>query len=162
MRQIDLSDYSVRVRNQEEQYLLKDGRGPFSTIQECLDAMGVDKADRPSHNRWPDLPQQYKDQIVPHEWVEVPYVVKDSLIELMFSRDLHLSGPELLQRDDLARKIMAADGAVLLEEAEWLKLNNATEAITGFGKADVELVRRIIKAEPVEVEEKPAEEEATG
>ena len=160
MRRIDLTDYTVPVRNEEEQYRLKDGRGPFGSIQECLDALGVERVNRPSNNNWNDLPPQYRDQIIPMETVDIPYKMKESLVELMFSRDLHLSGPELLDRDDLARKIMAADGVVLLEEAEWGKLNAAASNITGFGKPDVEMVRRTLRAEVVEVEEKGKEEQA--
>lgn len=45
------------------QYFLKDGRGPYESIQDALDAMGVDKANRPTHNRWERLGEDYRDQI---------------------------------------------------------------------------------------------------
>lgn len=107
MRQIDLSDYTVRVRN---------GNG---------------------------------------EWVDMPYEFRDSMIELLFARDLQLSGTELLERDDLARKIRdCADGHILLEEGEWNKLVISANTIRGLGRPDVELVRRILEAPKVEVEEK--------
>lgn len=160
MRRIDLTNYMVKVPNQDEQYRLKDGRGPFPSIQESLDALGVPKEGRPNYNRWPELPQEHQDQIIPVDLVDIPYIMKDSMVELLFSRDLNISGPELLERDDLARKIMAADGHVLLEEAEWGKLNDACANLSHFGKPDIEMVRRVMKAEPVEVEEKKAEEEA--
>lgn len=107
MRQIDLSNYTVRVR---------DEKG---------------------------------------EWTDLPYETKDSMIELLFARDLQLSGTELLVRDDLARKIRdCADGHILLEEEEWNKLVISANTIRGLGRPDVELVHRILKAEKVEVEEK--------
>lgn len=159
MRRIDLTNYTVPVRNEEEQYALKDGR-TFSSIQACLEALGVEL----DCHRWPDLPQEYQDQITPVEWVDMPYEVKPSLIELLFCKDpdgmhpeLRLSGIELLARDDLARKVRDSDGVLLLEEVEWGKLKTSAESMTGFGKPDVELIRRVLKAEKVEVEEKPAE-----
>lgn len=161
MRRLDLTNYTVEVRNEEEEYYLKDGRGPFPSIPACLDALGVDQADRPSHNRWDRLSQEYQDQIQPRELVDMPYEVKSSLIELLFSRELHLSGPELLERDDLARKVRDCDGVLLLEEPEWQKLKSSVESTTGFGRPDVELVRRIMNAKDVPVEEKaPAEPQA--
>jgi len=161
MRRLDLTNYTVEVRNEEEEYRLKDGRGPFPSIQACLDALGVDQADRPSLNRWDRLSKELKDQIEPIEVVEMPYEVKPSLIELMFSRELHLSGIELLERDDLARKVKDCDGVLLLEETDWQKLKTSAESTTGFSRPDVELIRRILNAEEVEVEEKaPAEPQA--
>ncbi len=89
------------------------------------------------------------------DWKELPYEVKDSMIELLFARDLQLSGPDILERDDLARKIRdCADGSILLEEEEWNKLVQSVNTIRGLGRTDVELVRRILKAEKVEVEAK--------
>jgi hypothetical protein len=161
MRRIDLADYMVKMPNQDEQYRLKDGRGPFPSIQECLDALGVAKEGRPNYNRWPELPPELQEKIIPVDTVDIPYIMKDSLVELLFARELNISGPELLERDDLARKIMAADGHVLLEEAEWGKFNDACANLTHFGKPDIEMVRRVMKAEAVEVEEKKPVEEAT-
>lgn len=107
MRQINLSNYSVRVR---------DEKG---------------------------------------EWIDFPYEVKDSIIELLLTRELRLSGRELLDRDDLAKKIRdCPDGSILLEEGDWNKLVQSAETITGLGRPDVELIRRILKAEKVEVQEK--------
>ena len=47
----------------EWEFYLKDGRGPFETIQAAMDAMGLDKATRPQHNRWDRLSTQLKEQI---------------------------------------------------------------------------------------------------
>jgi hypothetical protein len=154
MRRLDLTNYTVRMPNQDEQYKLKDGRGPFSSIQECLDALEVERVGRPSYNRWNELPPQYQEQIIPVDKVDMPYEMKDSVIQLLFVRELGINGLELLERDDLARKIREADGYVLLEEGEWGKLNDACNNLAHFGEPDVEMVRRIMKAEPVQVEVK--------
>ena len=107
MRQVDLSDYSVRVR---------DEKG---------------------------------------EWTNLPYEVKDSMIELLMARELQLTGREILARDDIARKIRdCTDSHVLLEEEEWSKLIVAIDTIRGLGRPDVELIRRITEAQKIEVEEK--------
>jgi hypothetical protein len=45
------------------EYYLKDGRGPFADVQLAMDAMGVDKTNRPHHNRWDRLSTEYKDAI---------------------------------------------------------------------------------------------------
>lgn len=107
MRQLDLSNYTVHLRNQDGKY------------------------------------------------VDSPYEVKDSLIELMMARDLQLSGTELLKRNELAQRILnCEDGHILLEEEEWGKLERAINTIKGLSRADVELVRRILEAPKIEVEEK--------
>ena len=49
--------------NGHYEYVLADGRGPFSTIQEALDAMGVDKEKRPRHNRWERLSDELQASI---------------------------------------------------------------------------------------------------
>jgi len=86
---------------------------------------------------------------------EVLYDVRNSMIEVLFSRDLQLSAREALNRDDLARKIRdSSDGSILLEEGEYSKLEKAVDTIKGFGRADVEFVRRILNAPQVEVEAK--------
>jgi hypothetical protein len=45
------------------QYRLKDGRGPFDTVQAAMDEMGLDQATRPQHNRWDRLSTSLKDSI---------------------------------------------------------------------------------------------------
>jgi len=89
------------------------------------------------------------------EWVDIPYEVKDSLIEVMFSRDLQLSARELLDRDDIARKVRdCTDGQVILEEEEYNKILTAVNTVKGLGRPDVEFVRRILEAPKVEVKER--------
>lgn len=47
----------------EWEYYLQDGRGPYGDIQKAMDDMGMDKEERPHHNRWDRLSTQLKAQI---------------------------------------------------------------------------------------------------
>lgn len=88
------------------------------------------------------------------EDVEVPYPVKNSMIELLLSRDLGLSAREALDREDLARRIRDnSDGTILLEEGEHAKLVAAVDTIKGWSRTDIEFLHRIIDAPVVPVEE---------
>lgn len=87
--------------------------------------------------------------------VEVPYPVRNSMIELLLSRDLGLSAREALDREDLARRIRdCPDGTILLEEDERAKLVAAVDTIKGWSRTDIQFLHRIIDAPEVEVEEK--------
>jgi len=46
-----------------EEYVLEDGRGPYGTVQEALDALGLPKDKRPNHNRWDRLSVELKKKI---------------------------------------------------------------------------------------------------
>lgn len=92
--------------------------------------------------------------------VDVPYLFKQSMIEILFARDNELNGMEILERDKLANKIYdCSDGTILLEEEEWGKFYSALEKVKGLGRVDVEFCHRILEAEKVEVEAKPKEGE---
>ena len=84
---------------------------------------------------------------------EIPYRVKESLVGCLFHPELKLGGRDVIDRDKIATKIESAEDYVLLEDAEYQKLLHAFETVKGFGKADVELVRRVFEAEDVEVKE---------
>lgn len=85
----------------------------------------------------------------------VDYTMKASMEGMLFHPDLKLDGREVLRRDRIAEKIeKCTKDVILLEEDEWLKLKNAVETLKGFGRHDVEFVRRILTAEKVEVKEK--------
>ena len=72
-----------------------------------------------------------------------PYPIKDALVNVLFGQ-AGLRAREVLRRDDIARKILAADDqTLLLEDAEYDQLKAAFEANEGFGRYDVELVRRV-------------------
>lgn len=82
------------------------------------------------------------------------YEVKTSIIGLLFQPELRLSGVELLKQNKLAEKILQyKDSEILLEDAEYNKIKQAVDVVKGFGKNDVELVRRILEAEDVSVKE---------
>jgi len=83
------------------------------------------------------------------------YDVKDSLIGLLFNRDLQLNARDLLERDPLGRKITEAEGpTLLLEEKEYDIIRKAVDTFKGYSRNDVELVKRVYDAKTVEVEKK--------
>ena len=47
----------------EWEYYLQDGRGPYETVQAAMDALDLDKATRPGHNRWDRLSTALKEKI---------------------------------------------------------------------------------------------------
>ena len=49
--------------NGNYEYFLKDGRGPFATIQEAMDKLGVPMANRPQHNRYDRLSAEWQGKI---------------------------------------------------------------------------------------------------
>ena len=85
--------------------------------------------------------------------VEIPYNVKESLVGCLFHPELKLGGRNIIERDAIAKKIESAEDHVLLEDAEYQKLLHAFETVRGFGKSEVELVRRVFDAKDVNVVE---------
>lgn len=83
------------------------------------------------------------------------YPVKESLVEMAFIPQDGCRGSELLKRSALAQKIEQATGdSVLLEQAEWQRLIDALNSgAMKLGKWQVELVRRVIEAPDVPVQE---------
>jgi predicted glycosyltransferase involved in capsule biosynthesis len=84
----------------------------------------------------------------------IPYRVKDSAVTILFNPDRKLNAVELLKTNRLAERIMAAEGHVLFEEADYAELKKACETVRGYGKEDVEFVRRILEAPEISVVEK--------
>lgn len=84
---------------------------------------------------------------------EMPYHFKDSVLNLLFIRELQLGGAELVKQNVLAQKIEACKDEVLLEEEEYQRLKKAVDTFKGFNRQDVEFVIRINEAEEVEVKE---------
>ena len=83
------------------------------------------------------------------------YDIKDSLIGLLFNRDLQLSARDLLERDPLGRKISDAEGpTLLLENKEYEIIKKAVDTFKGYTRNDIELVKRVYEAKTVEVEKK--------
>lgn len=82
----------------------------------------------------------------------LPYLVKDSLVNLLYNPDLRLNARDLMEHYRIAQKI--EKGEELLEEADYARLKTSIECFRGFSRNDVELVRRVIDAPTVEVTEK--------
>lgn len=86
------------------------------------------------------------------------YLVRESMVEMLFNPSLGLSAKDLLDRDPLARRIKDLPGNdLLLEEEEYKKVLTALEALRGLGRHDVEFAKRVLNAPTVEVQAKPAE-----
>lgn len=87
--------------------------------------------------------------------IAMPYHFKDSVLNLMFNRDLQLSGAELVKQNVLAMKLETCkDDEILLEEEEYQRIKKAVDTFKGFNRNDVELVTRINEVVAVEVETK--------
>jgi hypothetical protein len=87
-----------------------------------------------------------------------PYNVKDTMVNCLLHPSLQLTGRELLLRDKLSTQIEETEivkgvGHILIEEEDYRKLRQAFEKIEGFTKNDMELVRRILEAEEIDVKE---------
>lgn len=98
-----------------------------------------------------------------------PYLAGDEFVTRMFKRKTdpkiwlrkYISAPaaghsakELLAAMDLVGKIRAAKDHVLLEEADWTTVCTILNKIKGYGLSDVKIVRRVLEAPVVEVDEK--------
>lgn len=82
------------------------------------------------------------------------YEVTTSIVNLLFNPELKLGGTALLKQNKLAEKILnCKDSEILFEDAEYVKVKQAFDIVKGFGRNDVELVRRILEAEDVSVKE---------
>ena len=82
--------------------------------------------------------------------IELPYRVKDSILNLMFLPQLQLSGAELVKQNVLAMKLEnCKDSEIMVEEEEYQRIKRAFDAYKGFRRHDVELVKRILEAEEI-------------
>jgi len=81
----------------------------------------------------------------------MPYHVVDSIVNVMFIRELQLQGAELLKQQMLAMKLEnCKEDSIMLEDAEYERIKKAFDTYKGFTRPDVELVKRILEAEEVE------------
>lgn len=86
---------------------------------------------------------------------DIPYNVRESLAELLCHPGRRLNGSKLLKQNLLAERILTEPGQeVLLTEEEYASLKEAAETFEGFTRTEVELVRRVMDAAEVEVQEK--------
>jgi hypothetical protein len=82
---------------------------------------------------------------------QIDYDVKESLVELLFSPTMKLGGTQLLKSQQVAEKILDAEDSVLLEDEEYNLIQKSVENFQGFGRREVELVKRVLEAEKVDV-----------
>ena len=82
------------------------------------------------------------------EEVTLPYLVKDSILNIMFLPDLRLQGAELVRQNILAIKIEQSTDFVMLEEEEYERVKKAAESYKAQSRADVELIDRILNKTP--------------
>lgn len=92
------------------------------------------------------------DYTVEQDGESLTYPVREALAEVLFHPELKLRAMELLNRDDLARKILSyPEDDMLFEESEYALIKNAVEIVQGFTRNDVEFVRRVLEARTVDV-----------
>lgn len=83
------------------------------------------------------------------------YDVRESLVAILFSRDLQLTAKLLLEREPVARKILDKSiSSVILETAEYALIKQAVETIKGYTRNDLDMVRRVLEAPDIAVEKK--------
>ncbi len=58
--------------NGDFEYYLKDGRGPFESVQKAMDELGIPQAQRPTHNRYDRLSNDWKGKIERREKAQEP------------------------------------------------------------------------------------------
>ena len=81
--------------------------------------------------------------------ITAPYMVKDSILNIMFLPDLRLQGAALVRQNILAIKIeQAEEDWVMLEEEEYQRVKTAAEKYVAQSRADVEFIDRILNQTP--------------
>jgi len=85
---------------------------------------------------------------------EVEYDAKTFLTAAILHPQLGLTGMEVLARSKIVDKIEQCDGTLLVEEADYSKIKEAFETVKGFTLNDMTLVKRVLEAKQIDVEEK--------
>ena len=80
--------------------------------------------------------------------IVAPYMVKDSILNIMFLPSLGLQGAELVRQNILAIKIEQSGDEVMLEEGEYARVRAAAEKYVAQSRADVGLIDRILNQTP--------------
>ena len=87
--------------------------------------------------------------------IKYPYPIKDSILNMLFSRELKLTGVELVKQQAVALKIEACRGnEILLEDEEYRRIKWAADTCIGFARPDFEMIERINNAKVVQVKQK--------
>ena len=94
-----------------------------------------------------------RDESGQEKTVKIPYRVKQSFEAVIFNPALKLDGRQVILQNKVFEKIEKAEKEVLLDSDDYLKTKQAFERFEGFRKADLILVKRVLEAEEVEVEE---------
>jgi len=58
--------------NGQYEYFLADGRGGFESVQKAMEALGIPEANRPKHNRYDRLSDDWKGKIIRKAKAEAP------------------------------------------------------------------------------------------
>ena len=85
------------------------------------------------------------------------YEMAESAAGLLMLPQRQLTGLQLLKAAKIADAIREAGEKgqedILLDEAQWNELRTAAETVRGLGQNEVEMLRRIVEAPQVDVEE---------
>lgn len=87
-----------------------------------------------------------------YEFEGIKVDVKKVLASLLFRPELKLSARDLITQAALAEKIELAGDSVLLEDAEYAKVKRPFDIVTGWGRGDLQLIKRVMDAVDVEIE----------
>ena len=84
-----------------------------------------------------------------------PYALRKSLTNLLCSPHRELNGAALLKAHRLATLIEDEESdSLLLSDEQYKELESAFETFRGFVATDAEMVKRVLEAPEVDVEEK--------
>ena len=91
--------------------------------------------------------------------VRIPYSVKQSIVGILYSPDLRLTMREAINRKPLADSIEnCQEDFIYITQEDYTKIKDSFDKTQGFGKDDVELLKRIDKAEEIDVDIKESKE----
>ena len=109
-----------------------------------------------------DKPMMWRLDLSPYEFVvrvdgkaaSRPYDVKGSYATVLFNPALQLTVPQAFEAKELIDRISEANGSLLLDKQDYMRLQRSVDALRAPAIEDLELLRRIRDAEKVEVEAK--------
>ncbi len=93
-----------------------------------------------------------KDSAVGKE-IQVEYSVKEALSNILYHPDLHLSIEEAINRKTISDRLeICKEDHIVLSPEDYSVIYDSFGKVLGFGKDDVELLKRIKNAERFEVD----------